>query len=188
MAIMTKTRMKMIIMMMRMRNDDDDAGGPATAASPRGDRGKTAGSGAPQAWRQVVKSLLCYFLLQLDVSSNNCEIIRAELVSGTEGIMCKQGQCSFQKRYQCLLMKCNKMVFCLKTLTKHFIIFAALDIIPGRSNYSDCITFMRGSLSFYLSVYGDERFLLISVIQEQRFLVREVYQEGAKKQLAKSVD
>ena len=56
MAIMTKTRMKMIIimMMMRMRNDDDDTGGPATAASPRGDRGKTAGSGAPQAWRQVV--------------------------------------------------------------------------------------------------------------------------------------
>ena len=48
------------------------------------------------------------------------------------------------------------------------------------------MTFMRGSLSFYLSVYGDERFLLISVIQEQRFLVREVYQEGAKKQLAKS--
>ena len=38
-------------------------------------------------------SLLCYSLLQLEVSSNNCEIIRAELVSGTEGIMCKQGQC-----------------------------------------------------------------------------------------------
>ena len=79
---------------MRMRNDDDDAGRLATAASPRGDRGKTAGGGAPQAWRQVVNwSLLCYLLLQLDVSSNNCEIIRAELVSGTEGIMCKQGQC-----------------------------------------------------------------------------------------------
>ena len=77
---------------MRMRNDDDDAGGPATAASPRGDRGKTAGSGAPQAWRQVVTGH-CYSLLQLEVSSNKCEIIRAELVSGTEGIMCKQGQC-----------------------------------------------------------------------------------------------
>ena len=43
---------------MRMRNDDRDAGGPATAASPRGDRGKTAGSGAPQAWRQVVIAML----------------------------------------------------------------------------------------------------------------------------------
>ena len=60
MAIMTKTRMMMIIIMkrMRMRNDDDDAGGPATAASPRGDRGKTAGSGAPQAWRQVVIAMI----------------------------------------------------------------------------------------------------------------------------------
>ena len=56
-AIMKKTRMRMIIIMM-MRNDDDDAGGPATAASPRGDRGKTAGSGAPQAWRQVVIAML----------------------------------------------------------------------------------------------------------------------------------
>ena len=53
MAIMTKTRM-----IMRMRNDDDDAGGLATAASPRGDRGKAAGSGAPQAWRQVVISMI----------------------------------------------------------------------------------------------------------------------------------
>ena len=43
---------------MRMRNDDDYAGGPATAASPRGDRGKTAGSGAPQAWRQVVIAMI----------------------------------------------------------------------------------------------------------------------------------
>ena len=60
MAIMTKTRVKMIIIMMimRMRNYDDDAGGPATAASPRGDRGKTAGSGAPQAWRQVVIAMI----------------------------------------------------------------------------------------------------------------------------------
>ena len=54
------------------------------------------------------------------------------------------------------------MVFCFKTLTKHFIIFEALDIIPGWPNYSDSMTFMRerGSLSFYLSVYGDERILL----------------------------
>ena len=43
---------------MRMRNDDHDAGRPATAASPRGDRGKAAGSGAPQAWRQVVIAML----------------------------------------------------------------------------------------------------------------------------------
>ena len=52
------------------------------------------------------------------------------------------------------------MVFCFKTLTKQFIIFEALDIIPGWPNYSDSMTFIKGSLSFYLIVYGDERNLL----------------------------